>query len=370
MNLLGFVVSANVLLAPHVTAVSPDNSPRVRESLLQEAYLRLTTWYDNPSLLLPPMRRDGFMVQLSKEDVPCDAPYGSDMTPVTFGSFNISDVRPIDVFNTLTDVDHQLSWDISINHLHRLGEWQSEGVRGLAFTYPSGSSVIADREVFEWAAYSANFFAQEFWLVFSSLGATRLDAIRPRQGDAVPIENCLVAYRIREQSGGTLVTFTHHQNLNLPLMMSGRDAFQLSWGHVADWANALRSQSQLVAEQRRKSKDSVLPTWLLKGPQIKHRAPVRDPMTPFNLTAKNVRILLADEPRVKQVPRAGHEWRYVFLAVCGAFVYVVMVLRTYSCTRYLGQRKASSEKDCEQQEETSDLEESSSGTESSDDGAK
>merc|ERR1719387_3248583 len=166
-----------------VAAVCAHRPLRLRESLLQEGFLRLTDWYENSSLLLPPMWRDGAMIQASKLDVPCDAPFGTERTPVTFGSFNVTDVRPIDVFNTLADVDNQLSWDISINRAQKLGEWKSEGVRGLAYPYPTGTSIVADREVFEWAAYSTNFLAQEFWLVLSSLGDSRLNAIRPRQDD-------------------------------------------------------------------------------------------------------------------------------------------------------------------------------------------
>jgi hypothetical protein len=309
------------------------------------------------------------MIQASKLDVPCDAPFGTERTPVTFGSFNVTDVRPIDVFNTLADVDNQLPWDVSINSAQKLGEWKSEGVRGLAYAYPTGT-IVADREVFEWAAYSTNYITQEFWLVLSSLGDRRLNAIRPRRDDAVPIQNCLVAYRIRSQPGGAaLVTFTHHQNVHPPLMLSGRDAFALSWAKIVDWANALREQSQMVAKQGRISSHSVVPTWLSQGPPLKQSAPSRDPMTPFNLTGRDPRFLLADETSVKPAHQVGHrDLRFGILGLCGALAYACMCLRTYACTRYIYKRNVP-EKDGEigeshEKEETSGAD-SSSDTESS-----
>ena len=35
--------------------------------------------------------------------------------PVTFGEFNISDVRPAQLFDVLADLDGQLKWDNSIS---------------------------------------------------------------------------------------------------------------------------------------------------------------------------------------------------------------------------------------------------------------
>ena len=35
--------------------------------------------------------------------------------PITFGEFNVSDVRPAQLFNILVDIEGQLKWDESMS---------------------------------------------------------------------------------------------------------------------------------------------------------------------------------------------------------------------------------------------------------------
>jgi len=40
---------------------------------------------------------------------------GLRQVPITFGEFNVSDVRPAQLFNILVDIEGQLKWDESMS---------------------------------------------------------------------------------------------------------------------------------------------------------------------------------------------------------------------------------------------------------------
>ena len=40
---------------------------------------------------------------------------GLGQVPITFGEFNVSDVRPAQLFNILVDIEGQLKWDESMS---------------------------------------------------------------------------------------------------------------------------------------------------------------------------------------------------------------------------------------------------------------
>ena len=43
--------------------------------------------------------------------------------PITFGEFNVSDVRPAQLFNILVDIEGQLKWDESMSEATGFCSW-------------------------------------------------------------------------------------------------------------------------------------------------------------------------------------------------------------------------------------------------------
>jgi hypothetical protein len=235
------------------------------------------------------MWRDGVRVQLSKADVPCGQPGDVDPVPLTFGDYNITGARPIDVFNTLVNIETQMDWDTSISSVNLLGNWQDEGVRGLNYVYPSGVTFIADREIFEWAAYEADFGRQDFLVVFSTLASARLHNARHPEEGTVQFENCLAAYWIRPRpGGGTHVTKSHHLNWHPPMALSPRFVFGFLWNADVNWVNIFREACRATAYQNGSRTETPLPDWLLRGPPLPRGDPDRAPMTCFNLTEEGI----------------------------------------------------------------------------------
>jgi hypothetical protein len=339
-------------------------NPRIREAILAEGKLRLQQWYQNKTLLQLPMWRDGVKVQLSNADVPCGAPGDVEPEPVSFGDFNISGVRPIDVFNTLVDVERQMEWDQSISSVNLLGDWPDEGVQGLNYVYPTGVTFIADREIFEWAAYEADFAKQEFFVAFSSLANARLHDARVAVEGTVHIENCLGAYWIRPHSGGgAQMTFTHHLNSHPPLSLSPRFVFSILWNRDVDWVNTFKEGCRATARRNGSLTETHVADWLLQGPPLPVGDPNRMPMSCFNLTEEGIY-------KVEIGAKQSEVKNYLTLSVVVVIMCFLVCLLTRLCFRSRGYCKSSSgtiSSELEKDNELGEQEDSQGSSSASDD---
>lgn len=199
----------------------------------------------------------------------------------------MADARPVDVFNTLANHSNQKSWDATLRAVTHVGDWEDEGVVGLNYVYPAGLPLIPDREMWEWAAVSANFAQQDFMIVLSTLANGRLQAVHQKRDDTVLIQNCLAAYWARPNlDGGTLVTFTHHINVHPEFGFSQRFIFGFMWSKDVDWVNIMRAAAQAQSKQNRSLKETAAPPFGLRGPPLPRVDPHRKPISEFNLTEK------------------------------------------------------------------------------------
>eukprot|EP00913_Durusdinium_trenchii_P028646 g26866.t1 len=115
-------------------------------------------------------------VQQTKHWYSCD-PNGDMKVPVTFGEFNVSDVRPAELFEVLTDLEGQLKWDNSISEAEVIKEFPEDGVLAAELVFPSGI----------WL----------YWFAVSSLNVETIHEVHKPNKFAVQAENCLGAYWIQ-----------------------------------------------------------------------------------------------------------------------------------------------------------------------------
>lgn len=271
---------------------TPPPKQSLREELLQEARKRLTAWYEDQASMNLPFMSFNAKIQQTKQWYWCDFPNGSMHVPVTFGEFNVTDASPLNVFNTLSDVQTQTAWDKTVDDVNLLGDFKEDGVRGVEMLMPSGILMVPPREVFQWMAFNGSLSDQEFWFVASTLKIERLHEVRHVNREAVQADNCLGAYWVRPcpaggethcpignprnccPEGGSRVIFTGHVNVHPPKVISEKSIFDLSWPKQIDWVNALRKRSAEVSRnattyaEGKQSNDTVIPRWLWQDGEV------------------------------------------------------------------------------------------------------
>lgn len=230
----------------------------MREALLCEARLRIASWYLDTNALDWPKERDGVVLQISKEGLPC----GGDNIPVTFGHFEIQDAAAEDVVNALSDTDAQQHWDGLVGSVTQLGDWPCEQAQGLAMTYVAHP--FADREVYEWEAINTT-DPNEMWVVFSTEANVPLHNKKDREGGSVAAQDCLAAYRVQKTASGSInVTFTSQVNSH-PWLLSASFVFNILWGKTVDYVENLRLRSKALAQARGSAPPSIVkPSWMTK----------------------------------------------------------------------------------------------------------
>lgn len=259
----------------------PQADAGLREELLAEARKRLTIWYAAQDQMEWPFWSYQARIQVTKHWYWCDAKGGTAQVPITFAEFNVSNARPVDVFNTLTDTKQQVKWDNTVSDIHELADFPSEGVRGVQMLMPSGIWLVPPREFFEWAAFNASMHDQEFWFVASTLENEHLYELRTSTPGAVEANTCLAAFWIRpcpasgEQNcppgnpinccpaGGSHVRFTQHVNVHPPPLISEKTIFDNSWYKTIDWVNLVRKNAAHLAASGASPHLTVVPQSLL-----------------------------------------------------------------------------------------------------------
>jgi len=88
--------------------------------------------------------------RLSKEDKEC----GGDGVPLTFLEYEIEGVRPVDVFNVLTDAQKEPEWDTHCAKMDLIGEMRSKQARGFDSVWVAPGTPVSAREGIEWQATS------------------------------------------------------------------------------------------------------------------------------------------------------------------------------------------------------------------------
>jgi len=258
----------------------------IRAAILEEARNRLESWYADQDALNLPYWSWKASIQQSKQWFSCDFDGGDMQVPVTFGQFNVSGAAPIYVFNALSNVELQMSWDSTVSQVHVLKDDEEDGVRGVQMELPSGIFMVPAREVFEWLAFNASLKDQEFWFAITTQKNEPLHEVRHPDKQAVEANNCLGAYWIRPcpaggekncpvgnpqnccPDGGSRVLFTSHVNVHPPPVISAKTIFDASWPKQIEWINALKKRAwELVkADADSTSSPSVVisPDWLWK----------------------------------------------------------------------------------------------------------
>lgn len=297
-----------------------ESHDTLRTQLLQEAKKRLTVWYEDQESMNLPFWSWNARIQQTKQWYVCDASGESMHVPVTFGEFNVTDASPLSVFNTLSDVQQQTTWDNTVDDVHLLGDFKEDGVRGVEMLLPSGIFMVPPREVFEWLAFNGSLPDQEFWFVVTTMHNDRLHEVRHLNREAIQADNCLGAYWIRPcpaggethcpsgnpqnccPEGGSRVIFTGHVNVHPPKVISAKSIFDLGWPKQIDWVNALRKRAANVSlsaalNAESNEPDTVIPRWLWQDGEISEKGTGVNLDFPHRIydTAMTAR-LFADDP--------------------------------------------------------------------------
>jgi hypothetical protein len=194
-----------VLVFRHFTIVSAGE--RWREVLLGQARQRILTWLRDSTLVEACGTREGITLHMLKEDQLC----AGDHVPVTFAEFDVSGVRPVDIFRVMLNTPDQKKWNPQASSITDLGAYPELGARAWAVVFDL--PVIKDREFFQWQVASADIEKQEFWLAFSTENNEKLKAKSALATGAKESENCLGGYHITlNAQGGAHVVITQHVN--------------------------------------------------------------------------------------------------------------------------------------------------------------
>jgi hypothetical protein len=249
-----FVVLASWLFS------SATAEKRWRETLLEQARLRILHWYTDPDLVENPQTRNGIEVRMLKQDQSC----GGDKVPVTYAEFTVSGAQPIDVFHAMLDTPAQKVWNPQMASVQDLGDWKSEGARawGVVFDIP----LISDREFFQWQVADANFSTEEFWLVFSTQNNQQLKQISPIQAGATESQNCLGAYHITKHPEGAHVIITQQVNAHPFFMFPLHQIlnfFPPAWSGTLDFVRQMSDRARHLAKT---GESPVVPSFMLQGP--------------------------------------------------------------------------------------------------------
>lgn len=241
------------LLGPLVRLARAES---FRQELLQLSSDRLNVWYADKSNVLPPKESDGVSFRLSVEDKSC----GGDGVPLTFMEFDIG-ARPVDVFNVLVDSTKQSSWDPHTASQVLLCDREDLQVKGYAALF--SAQPLPSREVYQWQAASANFSSEEFWVTFSSISDDELRQLKPVEPGAVLMETCLATYKITRKADGSSHLLGSVQSNGHTYPLTARFVASSTWTTVVDFAQELRKQADLQAQQKWPLNRTVLPDWML-----------------------------------------------------------------------------------------------------------
>lgn len=74
--------------------------------------------------------------------------------PITFGEFNVSDVRPAQLFNVVADIEGQLKWDNSMSEAP-LAPLDGHWMGNFGVSFQSGVALLGRST--DWWMFSANF---------------------------------------------------------------------------------------------------------------------------------------------------------------------------------------------------------------------
>jgi len=124
------------LPAPKIAAIG--DAQRIREAILEEARDRLENWYKDEDQMTLPYWESKAKVQQTKHWYLCDERGGNMKVPITFGEFNVSDVRPAQLFNVVADIEGQLKWDNSMSEAKVVKDFPDDGVLAADLSFPSG----------------------------------------------------------------------------------------------------------------------------------------------------------------------------------------------------------------------------------------
>mmetsp|Transcript_4530 Transcript_4530/g.8285 ORF Transcript_4530/g.8285 Transcript_4530/m.8285 type:complete len:339 (-) Transcript_4530:41-1057(-) len=208
--------------------------------------------------------RAGITVKMMKKDREC----GGLGVPVTFVSFNISGVRPVDVFNAMLDTQAEMKWNSECNSVTLIGEYPEQGARGwsVTFEFPLGG----DRDFVQWQTADIDFEKEDFWLVYSTLNNDMLLRSHHLREGAVSAQNCLGAYHItKNPDGSTHVVMTQNVNVHIPLnfpvhlMLS---LFPPAWKITIRFVQQLIDQSKLQASFGWDKTQTGAPAFMLQDP--------------------------------------------------------------------------------------------------------
>lgn len=150
----------------------------------------------------------GVNVFLSKETKSC----GGDGIPLTFVDAVIEGVRPVDVFNVLADVGNIPKWDKSCSQAVQLGEFRQRGAVGWLSKFVEGP--LSAREFAQWMMVEANFTAQTFGVLFTTIENDDLYQIHPHDPANTEAQSCLSYSRVMPHEKGTLLQVTTETNVH------------------------------------------------------------------------------------------------------------------------------------------------------------
>eukprot|EP00746_Dinoflagellata_sp_MGD_P059548 gnl/MRDRNA2_/MRDRNA2_253968_c0_seq1.p1 gnl/MRDRNA2_/MRDRNA2_253968_c0~~gnl/MRDRNA2_/MRDRNA2_253968_c0_seq1.p1 ORF type:complete len:709 (+),score=133.14 gnl/MRDRNA2_/MRDRNA2_253968_c0_seq1:2-2128(+) len=228
-----------------------------RDALIKEANWRFDVWSKQNGATHNPRSKDGVEMRTSVQAKSC----GGEGMPVVFGHFDVPGVRPVDIFNVISDFAQQPMWDDHCNKgsVKLLLESRPKQARGWAASF-SGKP-LSDRQFRQWEVAEANTTAQKFLLIFSTLDNEALRQQDP-VSSGVEAQTCLAAYRITNLEGGARVEMQQHNNIH-PEPLSGQEAIDIAWSSTVAWVQALRSRSVQQVKKGWNDTRLMLPDWML-----------------------------------------------------------------------------------------------------------
>lgn len=271
---------------------------RWRESLLEQARLRIQTWYVDPELIEAPQTRDGITLRMLKKDMQC----GGDVVPVTFAEFDVVGVRPVDIFNTMLDTGGQSKWNRMCSSAIPLGDFEDKGARGWAVVFDI--PFLDKREFVQWQVSDADFDKEDFWLVFSTQSNDVLRKKHTVQMETVDSQNCLGAYHITKNAKGSHVIITQHVNAHPPFMFPLHkvlDFFPPAWQGTVNFVREMSENARQLSASGSSADKTDAPEFMLR--QVA-RQPRNSALTP---SAPGLRVMNRAEVFSLQRPKAPRQ---------------------------------------------------------------
>lgn len=247
---------------------------RWRETLLEQARLRIQSWYADPDLTEAPQTRNGITLRMLKKDMLC----GGDVVPVTFAEFDVVGARPVDIFNTMLDTAGQTKWNRQCSSATALGDWEDKGARGWAVVFDV--PFVEKREFVQWQVSDADLDKEDFWLVFSTQGNDELRKKHTMQKEAVDSQNCLGAYHITKNAKGSHVIVTQHVNAHPPFMFPLHkvlDFFPPAWQGTVDFVKEMSDNARQLSASGSSADKTDAPAFMLRQAALQPRNSVLTP---------------------------------------------------------------------------------------------